>query len=457
MSQQTIQNSIVRSPKTLTIASGVITVTDDYHLVAGEGAANDDLVTINGGAQGARLLLRASSDSVTITVKHGSGNIKCHGATDIALAEDDDFVMLVHNGTSWAALPFKVEVDPSLGKAELRTATLAFADSVLLGFGNTAAAPDITVTWNGTKLVVAQATADSTIDLGVSGAGVNLQLYGDTAGYDCAWDQTANTWFLSDNAVLGVGNSAASPDLSVVHNGTNTLITSATGNLVIDNTSATGATFLDLGTNTSATKWAVRSDSGTELVAVTGDAVFTSVSAMTTTDGVASGTARKIGGVAACITAAGTSHTGSTDEAVLASYSIPANTIKLGTVVRCRFLARVTADNGATTLTGRLRLGTTTLTGTELIVSSAVDTSSGHIFEGEFVLVGRAAPGAAAAVVGCGSFADPGAAGGTRITANLNSTNFATNGALRLELTADWSAADANAVQAEIFVVEVIG
>lgn len=192
MSQKTIQHSIVRSPKTLTIASGVITVTDDYHLVAGEGAANDDLVTINGGAQGARLLLRASSDSVTITVKHGSGNIKCHGSTDIALAEDDDFVMLVHNGTSWAASPFKVEVDPSLGKAELRTATLAFADSVLLGFGNTAATPDITVTWDATRLVVAQATANSEIRWGVDGAGIDQMWYGDTASQSLTWDQSAD-------------------------------------------------------------------------------------------------------------------------------------------------------------------------------------------------------------------------------------------------------------------------
>lgn len=331
------------------------------------------------------------------------------------------------------------------------------ADNTGTKYGNTAASPDITIAWDATKLAVTQGNPNSAIHFGISGAGIDLNLFGDTAGYDCTWDQSANMWFLADNAVLGVGNTSASPDLSVLHNGTNTLITSATGNLVIDNTSATGATFLDMGTDTSATKVAIRNNSGTELLSVTADAALASLCAMTTTDGVASGTARKIGGVASIITAAGTSHTGSTDEAVLASYVIPANTIKAGTLVRCRFLARVTADNGATTLTGRLRLGTTTLTGTELIVSSAVDTSSGHIFEGEFVLIGRAAPGAAAAIVGCGSFAQPAAAGGARITANLNTTNFATNGALRLELTADWSAADANAVQAEIFVVEVIG
>ena len=48
----------------------------------------------------------------------------------------------------------------------------------------------------------------------------------------------------------------------------------------------------------------------------------------------------------------------------------------------------------------------------------------------------------------------------SRTLARLRSNRkvgISASGALRLELTADWSAADANAVQAEIFVVEVIG
>ena len=56
-----------------------------------------------------------------------------------------------------------------------------------------------------------------------------------------------------------------------------------------------------------------------------------------------------------------------------------------------------------------------------------------------------------------GWFCEPAAAGGAAITANLGSTNFATNGALLLELTADWSAADANSIRSEIWEVEIIG
>ncbi len=155
-------------------------------------------------------------------------------------------------------------------------------------------------------------------------------------------------------------------------------------------------------------------------------------------------------------TAAGTSHTGSTTEAVLTQYSIPASTIKAGTRVKVRFGARVTADNSTTTLTGRLRLGPTTLTGTELILTSAVDTDVDHWFTGEFTLVGRAAPGAAAALVGVG-FSSLGAVGAACSQQFLTPTNFATNGVLLLQLTADWSAADANAVQSEFWTVEITG
>lgn len=67
----------------------------------------------------------------------------------------------------------------------------------------------------------------------------------------------------SDAATWGTGD-----DLTIVHDGTNTLVTSTTGNLVVDNTSVTGHTYFDLGTDTSATSWAVRNNSGTALLEV---------------------------------------------------------------------------------------------------------------------------------------------------------------------------------------------
>lgn len=186
-----------------------------------------------------------------------------------------------------------------------------------------------------------------------------------------------------------------------------------------------------------------------------GDTAF--AGRFTTTDGVASGTARVVGGRAYANLASGTAHTNSTDEAVLGVYTIPANTLKAGSVLRCRALISVTADNANTTLTARLRLGATTLTGTELIVTSAVDTSANHVVVMDYTLSSTAAPGAAVSCRGSGYFSEPGAVGGAFKTAVLGTggagANFATNGALRLEVTADWSAADANSCRLEQLVV----
>lgn len=181
---------------------------------------------------------------------------------------------------------------------------------------------------------------------------------------------------------------------------------------------------------------------------------------LTTTDGVTSGTARIIGGRATAFTADGTALTNSTTETVLASYSIPASTLKAGSALRVRFMVSVTADAGATTLTVRLRLGATTLTGTALITTTATDTSANHICVGEFYLISQAAPGATAACRGWGNFQEPGAAGGAFKTAVLGTggvgATFATNGVLLLECTGQWSAADANSCLATYFNVEIL-
>jgi hypothetical protein len=203
----------------------------------------------------------------------------------------------------------------------------------------------------------------------------------------------------------------------------------------------------------------------TDQLGVTGSSAFTGVMStgtvaaqgrITTTDGVSSGTARVVGGRASSNTAAGTSLTNSSTETVLGSYTIPASTLKSGSVLRACYKVKVTADNGATTLTVRLRLGATTLTGTVLIATGAVDTGNNHIACGFFELIARAAPGAAVALEGMGWFTEPGAAGGNFKSATLDATNFATNAALLLEVTGQWSAADGNACQLEHLTVDVI-
>jgi hypothetical protein len=88
----------------LTVASGAVTSTKSYHTLAGEGAANDDLVTINGSTTGDILVIRAVDSAVTITVKDGTGNIQCGG--DRALDNAQDTMTLIYDGTNWLELDF---------------------------------------------------------------------------------------------------------------------------------------------------------------------------------------------------------------------------------------------------------------------------------------------------------------------------------------------------------------
>jgi hypothetical protein len=80
---------------TLTIASGAITAQRNYHLVAGEGGLADDLTDITAAVDGQMLVLRAASDSVTITVK-STGNIKTSGA-DMVLDNQYDTITLIYD------------------------------------------------------------------------------------------------------------------------------------------------------------------------------------------------------------------------------------------------------------------------------------------------------------------------------------------------------------------------
>jgi hypothetical protein len=94
--------------KTLTIAAGVVTMTDYigssyYHRIDTEAAgATDDLDTINGGKIGDVIKLQAANDSRTVVVKDGTGNIQLPG--DFSLDNTVDTIVLVHDGSSWKQL-----------------------------------------------------------------------------------------------------------------------------------------------------------------------------------------------------------------------------------------------------------------------------------------------------------------------------------------------------------------
>lgn len=104
--------------------------------------------------------------------------------------------------------------------------------------------------------------------------------------------QTAGTTTISGGTVnfddtipLNIGTGA---DLVLVHDGTNSTVTSATGDFTIDNTSATGSTILQLGTDTSATDVQIQNNTGTSMLTVLGDSTITTISTITSTNATAS-------------------------------------------------------------------------------------------------------------------------------------------------------------------------
>jgi hypothetical protein len=89
------------APAALTVAAGVITKTQTYHKIAGEGAAADDVDTIAGGAEGEVLILRPNGN--IITLKTGTGNLVL--GSDIVLGTDDTYALLICNATgNWLPL-----------------------------------------------------------------------------------------------------------------------------------------------------------------------------------------------------------------------------------------------------------------------------------------------------------------------------------------------------------------
>jgi len=94
--------NLFKTATELTIATGVITVTQALHTVDTEGdVATDDLATINGGATVNMIVIKAANDGRTVVVKHNTGNIWLQGKADINLDDLEDGLLLVWSGTKW--------------------------------------------------------------------------------------------------------------------------------------------------------------------------------------------------------------------------------------------------------------------------------------------------------------------------------------------------------------------
>lgn len=128
----------------LTISSGVITPTQNWHIIDTQGdAATDDLDTIGSSdtEDGFILFLRQANDARDITIKHGTGNIKCPGSVDIVLTDTYQIVIMIYDATleKWIATVSSVNAG-LLNGANIWSAVNSFSKSLNFAYTSVAAA-----------------------------------------------------------------------------------------------------------------------------------------------------------------------------------------------------------------------------------------------------------------------------------------------------------------------------
>lgn len=160
--------------------------------------------------------------------------------------------------------------------------------------------------------------------------------------------------------------------------------------------------------------------------------------------------------------AASTPITNTTTETTFdARYSIPANSLQVGSKIRIRYQGIAPATQSTDTLTIKLYLATDitagSIVGTTLIAHAATDVADNNVFQGEFELIVRTV-GASGTVVGCGTYKSVPAAEGTMTIKDdiLASTALDTTVAQIAAVSAAWSvAAAANSVRLDVMIVEI--
>ena len=145
----------------------------------------------------------------------------------------------------------------------------------------------------------------------------------------------------------------------------------------------------------------------------------------------------------------------SSETAFDTSYTIPANTLRAGSVIKVRFQGIATATNSTDTLTIKLYIGG--LTGTAIFTSTATDATNNDIFTGEGIIVIRTI-GSSGTFVASGSYTKVEGASGsaTRVDFVTASTAIDTTTSKAVTASATWSTNSAsNSCRMDIFAVEV--
>lgn len=137
-------------------------------------------------------------------------------------------------------------------------------------------------------------------------------------------------------------------------------------------------------------------------------------------------------------------------------YTLPANVMKVGSLLRIRYQGIATATNSTNTLTAKLYLGGKT--GTALQTCGATDVANNDIFAGEFYLAVRTV-GASGTFVGWGNYTATLAASGTatNVVGIVASTAVDTTASQVIGVAATWSAANAgNSCRLDYLSVEML-
>jgi hypothetical protein len=141
----------------------------------------------------------------------------------------------------------------------------------------------------------------------------------------------------------------------------------------------------------------------------------------------------------------GTTTPAGTSEVVLGSRTFPIGALQAGKVIKFEALTRTTDSNSTDTLTVRVRLGPTTLTGTAILETAAVDQADNDVCRIEGTLVVRDVDGAS--VIECfGTYNDPDAVG-TAVkvwSSKITALDLDPQVAVLLEITGQWSASHAD-------------
>jgi hypothetical protein len=163
-----------------------------------------------------------------------------------------------------------------------------------------------------------------------------------------------------------------------------------------------------------------------------------------------------LGGVVYRNVAASTAHSNTTDEAAFdAKYSIPANTLKAGSVIKVKFQGIATSTNSSDTLLVKLYIGG--IAGTAILTGTATDATNNDIFTGEATIVIRTIGATGTFVAVASGNIVPAA---TRVAVPVYqitaSTTIDTTAAQEISVGCDWSvASSSNSARLDIMVVEI--